>query len=107
MIKNLKCERCRQTFIEEEFDEHLCTPITTKTQEIGIDYIFEGEIDQNGDKVHIAKGLNGIIYRLVVCPHNPTHTNTHPTTFDSEEIRHRFDSTQNNHIFNQLPRFCA
>lgn len=93
MTKIPSCERCKKTFIDEEFDEHLCTPVSTRTQEIGIDYIFEGEIDQNGDKVHIAKGLNGIIYRLVECSHNPTHTNTYPTTFDSETIRRRFDRT--------------
>ena len=47
----------------------------------------------NMDKVYIAKGLNGIMYRLVQCPHNPSHTNTYPTVFDSEEIRRRFDRT--------------
>ena len=50
-------------------------------------------IDENGDKIHIAKGLNGILYRLVECTHNPTHTNTYPTTFDREEIRRKFDRT--------------
>jgi len=89
----LNCERCKKTFIEEEINDHLCTPISTKTQEIGIDYIFKGEIDQNGDRIQIAKGLNGILYRLVECPHNPTHTNTYPTSFDKEEIRRRFDRT--------------
>jgi hypothetical protein len=44
----------------------LCIPISTKTQEIGIDYIFTGQKDQNGDSSH-AKGLNGILYRLVEC----------------------------------------
>lgn len=93
MIKTLKCDRCNKSLIEEEFSNHVCTPRLTKTQEIGIDYIFTGKTDQNGDIVHIAKGLNGIMYRLVQCSHNPTHTNTYPTTFDSQEIRRRFDRT--------------
>ena len=88
-----KCDRCCKTFIDEELETHLCTPITTKAQEIGIDYILDAELDENGDQIHIAKGLNGILYRLVECSHNPTHTNTYPTTFDSEEIRRRFDRT--------------
>jgi len=94
----LKCERCMKSFIDEEFNSHLCTPITTRTQEIGIDYIFTtNETDHNGDKVHIAKALSGIIYRLVECNHNPPHVNTYPTTFDNENIRRRFDRTLNHH----------
>lgn len=89
----MDCERCKKSFIDEEFDQHLCTPIPKKIQELGIDYIFEGNINENGDQVYIAKGLNGIMYKLVQCSHNPTHTNLHPTTFDSEEIRRRFDRT--------------
>src|SRR3989344_1545455 len=93
MRKTMNCKRCKKHFIDEEFDNHLCTPIPKKIQEIGIDYIFKGNSDQNGDTIHIAKGLNGILYRLVECSHNPTHTNTYPTTFDNENIRRRFDRT--------------
>ena len=93
MNNTVSCERCKKQFIDEELDSHFCTPKTTKAQEIGIDFILKGELNENGDTVHIAKGLNGILYRLVECPHNPTHTNTYPTTFDKEEIRRRFDRT--------------
>ncbi len=93
MNKTVNCERCKKQFIDEEIEDHVCSPMATKAQEIGIDYILKGEPNENGDLVHIAKGLNGIIYRLIECPHNPPHTNTYPTTFDSEEIRHRFDRT--------------
>lgn len=94
MAEIIKCERCRKSFINEEFDGHTCTPITTRLQEIGIDRIFDAVTNKNGDKVHMAIGLGGVLYRLVECPHNPPHTNTHPTTFDSEKIRHRFDRTK-------------
>ena len=87
----INCERCRKSFIEEEYQDHVCSPITTRLQEIGFDKIFDSVTDENGDKVYMAIGLNGILYRLVMCQHNPTHTNTYPTTFDSEEIRRRFD----------------
>ena len=98
MIKIPKCERCSKSFIDEELEDHLCSPILTRAQEIGIDYIFEGEIDNNGDKVYMAKGLNGIMYRLVQCPHNPTHTNTHPTIFDSKRNRRGLYRTWNDKI---------
>lgn len=93
MTEIIKCERCRKSFIQEEYHNHTCYPQTTKVQEIGIDRIFGSTTNGNGDQVYIAKGLNGIMYRLVQCSHNPTHTNLHPTTFDSEEIRRRFDRT--------------
>ena len=93
MNKTVKCERCNKQFIDEEFSDHLCTPETIKAQEIGIDYILAPELNENGDKVHIAKGLNGILYRLVECPHNPTHTNLDQTIFDNEETKRRFDRT--------------
>lgn len=85
------CGRCKQSFIDEEYDKHECSPITTRLQEIGLDKMYGSTPNQNGDIVFFAKGLNGIMYRLVQCSHNPTHTNLHPTTFDSEEIRRRFD----------------
>lgn len=88
-----KCDRCHKNVISEEFDNHDCTIITWKIQEVGITSSFEAEIDENGDQVIIAHGLNGILYRLVKCPHNPPHPDTRPTIFDSGEIRHRFDRT--------------
>ena len=96
------CERCKKQFIDEELEDHLCDPITTNAQEIGIDYILDPELNENGDKIHIAKGLNGILYRLVECPHNPTHTNTYPTTFDNENIRRRFDRASKQYCYKVL-----
>jgi len=88
-----KCERCGKTSISEEFEKHDCTITTYKVQEIGITNWFEGKTDENGDKVLMAHGLNGILYRLVKCSHNPPHPDTRPTVFDSQEIRRRFDRT--------------
>lgn len=87
----IDCMRCKKTFIEEEYPNHPCSPLTTKLQEIGLDQMYGSVVNKNGDLVYIAKGLNGIMYHLVKCPHNPSHTNTYPTTFDKEEIRRRFD----------------
>ena len=93
MNNTVNCERCKKQFIEEEFENHFCSPRSTQVQEIGIDYIFKGETNENGDLVHIAKGLNGILYRLVECLHNPPHPNTDQTTFDSEKNRRQLYRT--------------
>ena len=98
-MNTIKCVRCHKTVISEEFDRHDCTIITYKVQEIGITHWFEGKVDENGDKVLIAHGLNGILYRLVECDHNPPHPDTRQTVFDSEEIRHRFDRTTKQQLY--------
>lgn len=89
----VNCERCKKQFIDEEFYNHVCTPRATEVQEIGIDYLFKGETNENGDLVYMAKGLNGIIYRLVECLHNPPHPNTDPTNFSNENNRRRLHRT--------------
>ncbi|MHB8547423.1 MAG: hypothetical protein ACYDAJ_11720 [Nitrosotalea sp.] len=55
MSNTVSCERCKKQFIDEELDDHFCTPKATKAQEIGIDFILKGELNENGDTVHIAK----------------------------------------------------
>ena len=92
-LNTRQCDRCHKTVISEEFSTHDCTIVTWKVQEIGITSWFEAEIDENGDQVFVAQGLNGILYRNVKCAHNPPHPDTRPTTFDSQQIRHRFDRT--------------
>lgn len=93
MSKIVNCERCRQSFIDEEFDEHDCSPILVAIQEIGIDRMCGTASNENGDKVHMVKGLNGILYRLVECHHNPPHTSTDQTKFDNPETNRRFYRT--------------
>ena len=89
----IRCDRCGKQLLSEEFANHDCTIVTYTVQEIGIDDWFEGKLDENGDKVLIAHGLNGILYRFVQCFHNPPHPDTRPTVFDSDKIRRRFDRT--------------
>lgn len=93
------CDRCLKTVISEEFDSHDCTIATWKVQEIGITQWFKGQQDENGDKVLIAHGLNGILYRLVECSHNPPHPDTRPTKFDKENILRRLYRTFIKHTF--------
>ena len=68
-----KCQRCNKNLIEEEFHSHVCTPNIICMKEIVIDYYYELEKDVLGDSIVIAKGLDGTLYKLRKCPHNPPH----------------------------------
>ena len=82
----IKCKRCSKNFIFEEYDEHVCDIDFKGIREIGIDYHFDGGKDENNDQIFIAKGLDGMIYRLVKCDHNPPHTSSKPIIFDKDSF---------------------
>lgn len=65
-----RCSRCGQFFVAEEFNSHICSIPFKGVKELLVDYYFEG-MDENENKVIIAKGLNGIIYRLVQQHNSP------------------------------------
>src|SRR5579872_2652376 len=102
---NLKeCERCRKTLIHEEFPTHVCVPDITGIREIMIDYSYE-TVTKDGDRKIVAFGLDGRIYDLIICKHNPVHKSKNPNiTFgpapddfghaqDRRSTRHRLDRT--------------
>ncbi len=63
--------------ISEEYEEHYCHPNFKDIQTIVIDYYFESpNLDKNGDRVIIGKGLDGVLYHWVHCKHNPPHQPT-------------------------------
>ena len=78
MSNIIKCRRCRKTFIIEEYDNHVCTPILTDVKEIMIDYYFKAR-SNNNDIVIMVKGLDGTLYRMVECRHNFTHKSYYPS----------------------------
>ncbi len=97
----IRCKRCSKNFIFEEYDEHICDINFKGIKEIGIDYHFEGGRDKNNDLVFMAKGLDGMIYRLVKCNHNPPHTSLEPIIFDRDLFRsknnRKFTDDDSNH----------
>lgn len=93
----IKCSRCKKTMISEEFDNHNCSPILIGNRTILLDYYTKGN-DENGNEMFLAKGMDGIMYTLIVdtepavpIPFNP-----------SDEIRHRDDPTNTG----QNPQDC-
>ncbi len=63
MSNVVKCERCQKSLIDEEYSSHVCTPNLRGIKEIEVDYYYE-HTSKNGDKVIMAKGLDGFLYRL-------------------------------------------
>lgn len=71
-----RCPRCRQFLIAEEKKAHKCNfedMLVRGCEELVLDHITDLGQDRNGDHVHLAWALDGILYRLVVCKHNPPH----------------------------------
>ena len=68
-----KCPRCRSFIIAEQSTSHVCRIRTKGAETIWLDWVADGFEDDNGDFVRMAKGLNGVLYGLVVCKHNPPH----------------------------------
>jgi len=68
-----RCPRCNRFLIAEQRQGHHCRVSIRKVEEIILDWMNEGVQDENEDVVHVAMGLDGILYRLILCKHNPPH----------------------------------
>ncbi len=71
-----RCPRCRKFLVAEEYESHKCDfrDIGIRDcKEIILDHMTDCGFDKNGDKVTLAWSLNGVLYRLVECKHNPPH----------------------------------
>jgi hypothetical protein len=64
MSDAFRCKRCRQTFIEEEFERHTCTPTLTSVKKIEFDYYYFTK-DKMSREMIMVKGMDGILYGFV------------------------------------------
>jgi len=80
MMNAGRCPRCHKFLIEEQRETHSCQISVGDVQEIVLDYMTDGCKDENGDIVKVAWGLDGILYRLILCKHNPPHSTKRPFT---------------------------
>jgi hypothetical protein len=69
-----RCERCGSFLIEEQQREHKCEIPFNGCKTIFFDWIGNGFTDKVNDKVIMAKGLDGRLYSLIECSHNPPHS---------------------------------
>jgi len=75
-IKNIgRCPRCNKALIEEEFQSHECEIKAKGVEEIVVDNFCELiQRDGQGHRLIVAQGLDGVLYWLIECKHNPPHT---------------------------------
>jgi hypothetical protein len=69
-----ECPRCHNFVIAEEFATHACRIRVRGSGTIWLDWIGDGFEDDNGDFVRMAKGLEGKLYSIILCKHNPPHS---------------------------------
>jgi hypothetical protein len=72
-----RCPRCDRFLIAEQVETHRCTIPINDVKEIYLDWMNDGVQNENEDVVHVAMGLDGILYRLILCKHNPPHNIKH------------------------------
>lgn len=67
MIGNLsRCIRCGKTLIDEEYDNHTCSPkINGKIHVIEVDYWIKGKHPKTGEDLISTKALDGTTYWIV------------------------------------------
>jgi hypothetical protein len=62
--------------IAEQQKDHVCEfgdlPLYG-CEELVLHRLSDSGKEKNGDHVYLAWGVNGILYRLLVCTHNPPH----------------------------------
>lgn len=106
MNELVKCSRCKKAMIDEEFDDHNCSPALKGSKTILLDYYTKGK-DEKGKEMLLAKGMDGIMYTFIV-----DNEASMPLSFDPSDKnlqgdanRRRFDRTRNNCSF-IVPVMC-
>jgi hypothetical protein len=72
----MRCTRCHRLLIAEEYATHNCDfrdiPLQD-CEQILVDHMTDCGADKNGDGVVLGWGLDGTLYRLIVCKHKEPH----------------------------------
>ena len=69
-----RCPTCNAFLIAEDLANHRCKMRLQGTATVMIYDYFKTHADREGHKIVFAKGLDGYLYRLVICKHKPPHT---------------------------------
>jgi hypothetical protein len=68
------CPRCGKFVIAEQLEHHDCRISFTDVENITIDHYYEMiSKDEEGHTRLIAVGLDGTLYKMTICTHNPPH----------------------------------
>jgi hypothetical protein len=80
-----RCPHCHKFMIAEESKTHVCDKSKSDVsifsnrplvgcEELVLHRLTDSGEEKNGDHVYLAWGISGILYRLLVCRHNPPHS---------------------------------
>jgi len=69
-----RCPRCRTFITSEQMTSHNCSIPIKHGATIWLDWMADGFTDENDDYVRMATGLDGTLFELVTCKHNPPHS---------------------------------
>ncbi|GEM_PF-3064319 len=65
-VSNLvTCKRCKNVFIAESFQDHVCSPRFRGMRTILVDFCSVGKTRDGQTLIH-ARGMDGILYSLIV-----------------------------------------
>jgi len=87
-----RCPRCHKFLIAEQLETHKCEIPFKHVKEIYVDWITNCDKDVNDDIVYVAMGLDGNLYRLIHCKHNPPH-NVVSRWLTRKDMSHEDNST--------------
>jgi hypothetical protein len=70
-----RCPRCNTFVIAEQVHNHKCKVELKGVREVFLEsWVMHDHKDENDDSLSVAMGLDGYMYRLVLCAHNPPHS---------------------------------
>jgi hypothetical protein len=91
-----RCPRCNSFVIAEQRASHKCSIAIRNAKTIWLDWISDGYTDQNDDFVRNAVGVDGTLYGLVLCKHNPPHS------LESRWLTGKDESRQDNRALTEI-----
>jgi hypothetical protein len=81
-----RCPRCGTFITSEQVASHDCHIPIKSANTIFLDWMGDGFTDENGDYVRMAQGLNGTLYSMILCKHNPPHSTKRKfTDYDAKQ----------------------
>ena len=84
-----RCPYCKRFMTPEQAKDHICNSPLIDVKEIAIIYHFE-TCDKNGDTLIIARGLDGVLYKLHQCKNLVRGTDVIRRKFTGDESDNNF-----------------
>lgn len=79
-----QCPYCKKFLLANQIKQHNCNSILTEVKEIPVMFSYE-TTDGHGKRVTIARGYDGVLYRLVRCKNPLADEKKQHFTTDEEE----------------------